>query len=99
MSPRLDYTDVSKGIKLLIYYYWKLNINLQISSEICQTTFWTDYSRESTIDNDHSDRESEEEHHDPYRQKKVKFPKKPDNLIPDDDKGTISEIDDQKWYF
>ena len=45
-------------------------------------SFQIDFSRESTSEYEHSDVESDD-----GQQKKVKFPKKPDNLIPEDDKG------------
>ena len=44
--------------------------------------FRIEFSRESTSEYEHSDVESDD-----GQQKKIKFPKKPDNLIPEDDKG------------
>ena len=62
-------------------------IYLFILSLFLINSFQIDFSRESTSEYEHSDVESDD-----GQQKKIKFPKKPDNLIPEDDKGIFFVI-------
>jgi len=65
----------------------------KLSPRFNHTNAMKDISRESTTDYEHSDVDSEDEYTSiQYREKKkIKFPKKPDNLIPEDDKAALEK--------